>query len=120
MLPVSIAGATVHFEMSAEWTRQLSMSFTNFELAAGSPNTLSVPRAIRDYVSERGQDRRFKLESFNVQQNAQPRQVAADFRIIATGAEQLEPFAVRLTLGEQAARQLAEALNAALRKDERG
>ena len=108
------------FEMSGAETRQLSMSFTNFELSAGSLNTLSVPREIRDYVSERGQDRHFNLESFNVQQNAQPRQVAADFRIIASGAEQLEPFAVTLTLGEPAARQLAEALNAVLRKDERG
>jgi hypothetical protein len=106
--------------MSAAYTRQLSMSFTNFELSAGSQNTLSVPREIRDYISERGQDRRFNLESFNVEQNVQPRQVAAHFRIIATGAEQLEPFGVRLTLGETAARQLAEALNEALRKDERG
>jgi hypothetical protein len=93
------------------------MNPTSLELSAGSPNTLSVPREMRDYINELGGGRRFNLESFSVHQNVQPHQVVVDFRIIPTGAEQLESFTVSLTLGEPAARQLAEALNAALAKE---
>jgi hypothetical protein len=93
------------------------MSITTFELSAGAPNTLRVPRAIRDYINERGEGRSFNLESFTVSQNTQPRQIAVDFRITPTGAEQLEPFTVSLILGEPATKQLFDALNLALVND---
>jgi hypothetical protein len=63
---------------------------------------------------------RFNLESFHLHHDVQPRRVVVEFRIIPTGAEQLEPFTASLMLGEPAARQLAEALTAALASDERG
>ena len=86
------------------------MSFTTFELAAGSPNTLRVPREICSYVNEQGEGRSFNLDSFSVRQTDQPRQVVVEFRITPTGAEQLEPFTVAITLGEPAATQLTETL----------
>jgi hypothetical protein len=96
------------------------MSFTTFELSAGSPNTLRVPREIRDYINERGEGRSFNLDSFSVHENVQPQQIVIDFRITPTGAEQLEPFTVSFTLGGPAASQLGKTLNATLGVDENG
>jgi hypothetical protein len=92
------------------------MNPITLEVAGGSPNTLKVPREMRDYINERGEGRAFNIESFDIQQNDQPRQVVIDFRITKTGAEQLEPFTVSLVLGEAAARQMTEALNSTLGK----
>jgi len=96
------------------------MNLTILELSAGSPNALTVPRQIREYINERGQGRSFNLESFSAHHIDHPHQVVLDFRIIPAGAEQLEPFTVRLVLGGPAARQLADGLHAAIEKDERG
>jgi hypothetical protein len=70
-------------------------------------------------VNEQAEGRSFNLESFSVHHNDNPSQVVIGFRTVATGAEQLEPFTVSLTLGGPAARQLTEELNAAIAKDER-
>jgi hypothetical protein len=92
------------------------MSPTTFEIAAGSPNVLSVPREARDYISERGKSRSFNLDSFSVDRSFEPHQVLIHLGVAQKGAEQLVPFTVSLALGEPAARQLTEALVAALNR----
>lgn len=76
------------------------MNPTTLDISAGSPNTLSVPRAVRDYVNERGEGRSFSLESLRAQHIFQPHQIVVDFRVSPTGAEQIEPFTVTLVLSE--------------------
>ncbi len=90
------------------------MNTTMFEIAAGSPNVLKVPREARDYISEKGESRSFNLDSFEVDRSFEPHQVVIHLRIAQRGAEQLEPFMVSMALGEPAARQLSEVLAKAL------
>lgn len=90
------------------------MDLTTLKVSSGSPNTLSVPRQMRDYINERGEGRSFNLESFSVQKKAELHQVVIEFLIAQKGAEQLEPFHVTLALGEPAAKQVQEALIALL------
>ena len=95
------------------------MNTTTFEIAAGSPNILSVPRAAREYISERGESRSFNLDSFDVDRSFEPHQVVIHLRVTRKGAEQLDPFTVALTLGEPAAQQLSDALTGALKREPR-
>ena len=90
------------------------MSTTTFEVAAGSPNVLTVPREARDYISERSESRSFNLDSFSIDKKFEPHEVIIRLGIAQKGAEQLQPFAVSVVLGVPAARQLTEALTAAL------
>jgi hypothetical protein len=85
-----------------------------FEVAASSPNILTVPRQARDYINERSESRSFNLDSFSIDRKSEPHEVIIHLGIAQRGAEQLEPFAVTVVLGEPAARQLTEALTAAL------
>jgi hypothetical protein len=89
------------------------MSTTTFEVAAGSPNVLTVPREARDYISERSESRSFNLDSFSIDR-FEPHEVIIRLGIVQKGAEQLEPFTVTVVLGEPAPRQLTEGLTAAL------
>ncbi|PWT81421.1 MAG: hypothetical protein C5B58_09865 [Acidobacteria bacterium] len=92
------------------------MSTTTFQIAAGSPNVLSVPREAREYINEQGQGRSFNLDSFSVDRSNESHRVLIHLGVAQKGAEQLTPFTVSLELGEPAARQLAEALIAALKQ----
>jgi hypothetical protein len=85
-----------------------------FEVAAGSPNILTVPRQARDYISERSESRSFNLDTFSIDRKFEPHEVILRLGIGQRGAEQLEPFTVTVVLGEPAARQLTEVLTAAL------
>jgi hypothetical protein len=81
-----------------------------FEVAAGSPNILTVPRQARDYISdylsERSESRGFNLDSFSIDRKFEPHEVIIHLGIAQRGAEYLEPFTVTIVLGEPAARQL--------------
>ena len=90
------------------------MDAKTFEIAAGSPNVLNVPREARDYISEQGNGRGFNLDSFSVDRSTEPHNVSIRFEVVQKGAEQLVPFTISLELGEPAARQLAETLAAVL------
>jgi len=90
------------------------MGTMTFEVAAGSPNILTVPRQARDYISDRSESRSFNLDSFSIDRKFEPHEVIIHLGIAQRGAEQLEPFTVAVVLGEPAARQLTEALTAAL------
>ena len=86
------------------------MDSRTFAAAAGSMNILDVPVLIREYISEKGEGRRFNLESFGIRHETDPNRVVVDLLIGPKGAEQIEPFTVSIILGDAAARQLTDAL----------
>lgn len=92
------------------------MDRTTLEVSAGTSNTLTVPRQMRDYINEKGEGRRFNLDSFSIQKTDE-HQVLIEFLIAQIGAEQVEPFQITLTLGGPAGKQVQEALAAVLAKD---
>ena len=48
------------------------MGTMTFEVAAGSPNILTVPRQARDYISDRSESRSFNLDSFSIDRKFEP------------------------------------------------
>jgi hypothetical protein len=90
------------------------MDSRSFVAAPGSLNILDVPASMREYIHERGEGRRFSLESFDIRHETDPNRVVVDLLIGPKGAEHLEPFKVSVVLGEAAARQLTEALEGVL------
>jgi hypothetical protein len=91
------------------------MDSRTFVAAAGSAtNILDVPISIREYINEKGEGRRFNLESFGIRHETDPNRVVVDLLIGPKGAEQLEPFEVSVVLGDAAARQLKDALEEVL------
>ena len=86
------------------------MDNRTFDHAAGSVNILQVPTSIREYINEKGEGRRFNLESFAIRHETDPNGVMVDLLIGPKGAEQLQPFTVSVILGDAAARQLMDAL----------
>ncbi len=69
---------------------------------------------MRGYINEQGEGRSFNLESFGMSYETEPHRVVIELLVGKKGAEQLEPFTVSLSLGDLAARQIAQALNGAL------
>lgn len=90
------------------------MDNRTFVAAAGSLNMLEVPVSIREYINEKGEGRRFNLESFAIRRESDLNRVVIELSIGPTGAEQLEPFNVSVSLGDAAARQLTDALEEVL------
>jgi hypothetical protein len=90
------------------------MNSRTFVATAGSVNILDVPISIREYINEKGDGRRFNLESFGIQHETDPNRVVVELLIGPKGAEQIEPFKVSIVLGEAAARQLKDALDEVL------
>jgi len=68
----------------------------------------------RNLPTERSESRSFNLDSVSIDRKFEPHEVIIRLGIAQRGAEQLEPFTVTVVLGEPAARQLTEALTAAL------
>lgn len=90
------------------------MDSRTFVATAGSLNILDVPISIRQYINEKGEGRRFSLESFGIRHETDPNRVVLDLLIGPKGAEQIEPFKVSVVLGDAAARQLKDAFEEVL------
>ena len=90
------------------------MDSRTFAAAAGLLNVLDVPISICEYINEKGEGRRFNLESFEIRHETDPNRVVVNLLIGPKGAEQVEPFKVSVVLGDAAARQLTDALEKVL------
>lgn len=90
------------------------MSKETFAASVGSLNILHVPNSMRQYINEKSEGRGFGLESYEVRRETDPNRVVVNLVIGPHGAEQLDAFQVTLVFGDDAARQLIQALQEVL------